>query len=54
MAFPNPAVPGAFGHPIEPGMVPCVEALVSAEGGDFLIELEEVLITHDRHEALSS
>ncbi len=43
-------VPGAYDHPLEPGMVICVEALVSPEGGDFSIKLEEqVLITETGH-----
>jgi Xaa-Pro aminopeptidase len=39
-------VEGAFDVALEPGMVLCVEALVSPEGGDFSIKLEDqVLIT---------
>jgi Xaa-Pro dipeptidase len=39
---------------LEPGMVLCVEALVSPEGGDFSIKLEEqVLITETGHENLT-
>ena len=37
---------GAFDAHLEPGMVLCVEELVSPEGGDFSIKLEDqVLIT---------
>ena len=53
--YPDTFVPGAFEYDLEPGMVLCVEALVSPEGGDFSIKLEEqVLITDDGHECLSS
>jgi len=48
-------VPGAFDYPLEPGMVPCVEALVGEQGGDFSIKLEDqVLITEYGHENLIS
>jgi Xaa-Pro aminopeptidase len=40
---------------LEAGMVLCVEALVSPEGGDFSIKLEDqVLITEDGFENLTS
>jgi Xaa-Pro aminopeptidase len=40
---------------LEPGMVLCVEALVSPAGGDFSIKLEEqVLVTGTGFETLSS
>jgi Xaa-Pro aminopeptidase len=45
---------GAFEHVIEEGMVLCVEALVSPEGGDFSIKIEEqVLITANGCENLT-
>ncbi len=44
--YPDGWAEGAFDHAIEEGMVICVEALVSPEGGDFSIKLEDqVLIT---------
>ena len=44
--YPDTYVKGAFEHVLEAGMTLCVEALVSPEGGDFSIKLEEqVLIT---------
>ena len=47
-------VDGAFEVALEPGMVLCVEALVSPEGGDFSIKLEDqVLITETGHENLT-
>ncbi len=54
MAYPNKHVPGAFEHEIKPGMTLCVEALISPEGGDFSIKLEDqVLITEDGYENLT-
>ncbi|MFD2738832.1 dimethylsulfonioproprionate lyase DddP [Sulfitobacter aestuarii] len=54
VSYPDKAVPGAFDYPLEPGMVLCVEALVSPEGGDFSIKLEDqVLITEDGFENLT-
>ncbi len=54
VAYPDQMVRGAFDHVLEPGMVLCVEALVSPEGGDFSIKLEDqVLITEDGHENLT-
>lgn len=54
VAYPDHAVPGAFDHAIEAGMVLCVEALLGTEGGDFSIKLEDqVLVTEDGHENLS-
>ena len=39
-------MPGAFEGVLEPGMTLCVESLISREGGDFSIKLEEqVLVT---------
>ena len=47
-------VDGAFDVALEPGMVLCVEALVSPEGGDFSIKIEDqVLITETGHENLT-
>ncbi len=47
-------VDGAFDVALEPGMVLCVEALVSPEGGDFSIKLEDqVLITETGYENLT-
>ena len=47
-------VDGAMEHALEPGMTLCVEALVSPEGGDFSIKLEDqVLITETGCENLT-
>jgi len=47
-------VDGAFEYELEAGMILCVEALVSPEGGDFSIKLEDqVLITEDGFENLT-
>nr|MCU0854225.1 M24 family metallopeptidase [Paracoccaceae bacterium] len=52
--YPDTWMDGAFETALEPGMVLCVEALVSPEGGDFSIKLEEqVLITETGHENLT-
>ena len=52
--YPDHWVEGAFDTALEPGMVLCVEALVSPEGGDFSIKLEEqVLIADTGHENLT-
>ncbi|MBT9247356.1 Xaa-Pro peptidase family protein [Gemmobacter fulvus] len=52
--YPDAWVDGAFEVALEPGMVLCVEALVSPEGGDFSIKLEDqVLITETGHENLT-
>jgi len=54
VAYPDHMVEGAFDYPLEAGMVLCVEALVSPEGGDFSIKLEEqVLITETGHDVMS-
>ncbi|MEO1380131.1 MAG: dimethylsulfonioproprionate lyase DddP, partial [Pseudomonadota bacterium] len=54
VAYPDHAVPGSFDYPLEPGMVLCVEALISPEGGDFSIKLEDqVLITETGYENLT-
>ena len=52
--YPDTWVDGAFEVALEPGMVLCVEALVSPEGGDFSIKLEDqVLITETGFENLT-
>lgn len=54
VSYPDTEVPGAYDYPLEPGMVLCVEALISPEGGDFSIKLEDqVLITEKGHENLT-
>jgi Xaa-Pro dipeptidase len=54
VAYPESAVPGAFDYPLQPGMVLCVEALISPEEGDFSIKLEDqVLITETGFENLT-
>ena len=55
IAYPDQQIPGAFDYELEPGMVLCVEALVSSDNGDFSIKLEDqVLITEDGYENLTS
>ena len=54
IAYPDQLVEGAFDHELKPGMVLCVEALVSREDGDFSIKLEDqVLVTDDGYENLT-
>jgi len=54
VAYPDQLVQGAFDYPLEPGMVMCAEALVSPDGGDFSIKLEDqVLITETGYENLT-
>ena len=54
IAYPDAHVPGAFDGQLEPGMVLCVEALITEDGGDFSIKLEDqVLITDSGYEQLS-
>jgi Xaa-Pro dipeptidase len=54
IAYPSNFVEGAYDYPLEAGMVLCVEALVSPEGDDFSIKLEDqVLITEDGYENLT-
>ena len=54
ISYPDQYVPGAFDAVLEPGMVLCVEALVSPERGDFSIKLEDqVLITETGFENLT-
>ena len=53
--YPDGWLDGAFDAVLEPGMVLCVEALVSPEGGDFSIKLEDqVLITDTGYENLTT
>ncbi|MEM9602219.1 MAG: dimethylsulfonioproprionate lyase DddP [Pseudomonadota bacterium] len=55
VAYPDQMVEGAFDYELQPGMVLCVEALVSPEGGSFSIKLEDqVLVTEDGHENLTA
>ena len=55
VAYPDKMVPGAFDYELQPGMTLCVEALISPEGGDFSIKLEDqVLITEDGYENLTN
>ena len=52
--YPDAGHDGAFDYELEAGMMLCVEALVSPEGGDFSIKLEDqVLITEDGYENLT-
>jgi Xaa-Pro aminopeptidase len=54
IAYPDKYVEGAFEYELEPGMMLCVEALISPDGGDFSIKLEDqVLITEDGYENLT-
>ena len=54
VAYPDQYVPGSFDYEIQAGMVLCAEALVSPEGGDFSIKLEDqVLVTEDGYENLT-
>ncbi|MEM6985397.1 MAG: dimethylsulfonioproprionate lyase DddP [Pseudomonadota bacterium] len=55
VAYPDQMVEGAFDYELEAGMVLCVEALVSPEGGNFSIKLEDqVLVTEDGFENLTT
>ncbi|NNF25095.1 MAG: aminopeptidase P family protein [Rhodobacteraceae bacterium] len=52
--YPDKYHDGAWDYVLKPGMVLCAEALVSPEGGDFSIKLEDqVLITPDGFENLT-
>jgi Xaa-Pro aminopeptidase len=54
VAYPDAYVEGSFDYALEPGMTLCVEALISPEGGDFSIKLEDqVLITENGFENLT-
>lgn len=53
--YPDGWMEGAFDAVLEPGMVLCAEALVSPEGGDFSIKLEDqILITESGCENLTT
>jgi Xaa-Pro aminopeptidase len=55
IAYPDAWIEGAHDGLLEPGMVLCVEALVSEKGKDFSIKLEDqVLITQTGFENLTS
>ena len=45
--YPDKFVDGAYDYYLEEGMVLCVEALVSPEGGDFSIKLEDQVLIKD-------
>ncbi len=52
--YPDQWQDGAFDHEVQPGMVLCVEALVSPDGGEFSIKLEDqVLVTETGYENLT-
>ena len=54
ITYADKFVEGAFDYELEAGMVLCAEALVSPEGGDFSIKLEDqVLVTEDGYENLT-
>ena len=54
LPYPDNWVEGSFDHALEAGMTLCVEALVTPEGGDFSIKLEDqVLITETGYENLT-
>ena len=55
IAYPDNFVEGAYDYEVQPGMVFCVEALISPDGGDFSIKLEDqVLVTEDGYENLTT
>ena len=52
--YPDLHTEGMFDYELQAGMVLCVEALVTPEGGDFSIKLEDqVLVTEDGYENLT-
>ena len=52
--YPDTWVEGRFDYALEPGMTLCIEALISREGGDFSIKLEDqVVITDTGHENIT-
>jgi Xaa-Pro aminopeptidase len=54
ITYPEDRIPGAFEGTLEPGMVLCVESLISRRGAGFSIKLEEqVLVTESGPETLS-
>ena len=55
ISYPDSWIDGAYNGWLEPGMVLCVEALVSEKGNDFSIKLEDqVLITETGFENLTN
>ncbi len=55
ITYPDRWIEGAYDYEVQAGMVLCVEALISPEGGDFSIKLEDqVLVTEDGHENLTT
>jgi Xaa-Pro aminopeptidase len=55
IAYPEDRIPGAFEGELVPGMVLCVESLISRVGASHSIKLEEqVLITENGSETLSA
>ncbi|NKB27335.1 MAG: M24 family metallopeptidase [Rhodobacteraceae bacterium] len=55
IAYPDHFVEGAYDYRVEPGMVFCVETLISPDDGDFSIKLEDqVLVTEDGFESLTT
>jgi len=54
VGYPDHGDWAAFDYVLEPGMCLCVEALISPDGGDFSIKLEDqVVITEDGFENLT-
>ena len=54
IVYPDHWQDGAFDYEVQPGMVLCVEALVSPDGGTFSIKLEDqVLVTESGYENLT-
>ena len=54
IGYPDHKNASAFDYELEPGMTLCVEALISPEGGDFSIKLEDqIVITEDGYENLT-
>jgi Xaa-Pro aminopeptidase len=54
IVYPDQRDPGAFEGVLEPGMTLCVESLISREGADFSVKLEEqVLVTDTGVETLT-
>jgi Xaa-Pro aminopeptidase len=47
VSYPDAWVEGAWDVVMEPGMTLCVEALVSPEGGDFSIKIEDQVLVTD-------
>ena len=55
VVYPDQYVGGAFDYALEAGMILCVEALVTPEGGDFSIKLEDqVLATETGYETVTT